>query len=421
MTPKGSATIKTAGLIAYGLSFTGLFLIMLGVLGSEVWQWPVWIAAFVRDVGLLLAAVMGGTILHEKLLRDEAFATVVDELDRKLEARIPKLAEIAHGTATEVHTLFAERPPTMKGIHFLHDRRRNYSAYYSWVNEQNPQDLFFAGRSVLHRIDADIKTRGGASAEEVILRKLKEGSRISIAFLDPRTNILDRLAREEGQKPEAMLGDIATSVGICRRLFALLQENFAALQPGSFLAIRVFDRVPYFAYNKQDDQMIVGFYFASDRGDTSAAYELVDDHTKQVFSDHFGRIMADAAQSTVVEFDGARGRPSFDEHLFHQLYDHLCLPDQLGREKTDELFGDPPVGRSSASNLRMEPTRHCFPPRGSFVALCGSEVPSTAEHWQGVGHDSHRRGHLAANPCVHSRPLDVRDLSDPAGNTSRRP
>jgi len=154
MTIRTSATIKTAGLIAYGLSFTGLFLIMLSVLGSEVWHWPVWIHGFIRDLGLLLAAVMAGTILHEKLLRDEALAAVVDEFDSKLEARIPKLTEIAHGTATEVHTLFVERPPAMKGIRFLHDRRRNYSGYYSWVNDQNPQDLFFAGRSVLHRIDA---------------------------------------------------------------------------------------------------------------------------------------------------------------------------------------------------------------------------------------------------------------------------
>jgi hypothetical protein len=340
--PSFKATKKIAGLVAYGLTFTGLSLVMLSVLGSEVWEWPVWVTGFVRDVGLLLAAVMAGTILHERLIRDETLSIVVTELDRKLSEQIPKTTDIARLGAEEVHRIFTERPPRMKGIRFLHDRRRNYSAYYSWVNEQNPQDLFFAGRSVLHRIDADIKTRAaGASAEEVILRKLKEGSRISIAFLDPRIDILDRLAREEGQKPEAMLGDIATSIEICRRLFRLLQENYADLQPGSFLAIRVFDRVPYFAYHKQDEQMIIGFYFSSDRGDTSAAYELVDTETQRIFGEHFARIMSQAAQNTLVEFDGARGRPSFDNRLFEELYIHFCQPHVLGQQRTDELLGRP--------------------------------------------------------------------------------
>jgi hypothetical protein len=348
MSHRSSNTAKTAGLIAYGLTFTGLSLVMLSVIGAEVWHWPVWITGFVRDLGLLLAAVMAGTILHEKLMRDETLATVVDELDGKLQARIPTVTDIALNTATTVHALFTERPPTMQGIRYLHDTRRNYSAYYSWVNEQSAQDLFFAGRSVLHRIDADIRTRGGMSAEEVILRKLKEGSRISVAFLDPRIDILDRLAREEGQKPEAMLKDIATSIGICRQLSSLLQDNFAALQPGSYLTIRIFNRVPYFAYHKQDDQMIVGFYFASDRGDTSAAYELIDAQTKQAFHDHFSRIMAAAAENTLVEFDGARGRPSFDVDLFAKLYAHLSLPGRLGKEKADELLG-PPAGGHTVS------------------------------------------------------------------------
>jgi hypothetical protein len=332
------STVKTAGLVAYGLAFTGISLIMLSVLGADNWHWPVWVATFVRDLGLLLAAVMAGTILHEKLLRDETLTTVIAELDQKLEARLPKLADIAQETAEEVHRLFSEHPPGMTGIRFLQDRRRNYFAYYSWVNEQKPQDLFFAGRSVLHRIDADIRTRTGGSAEDVILRRLKEGSKIWIAFLDPRANILDRLAREEGQTPKAMLGDIATSIGICQRLFALLQGNFRALPPGSELTIRVYDRVPYFAYHKQDDQIIVGFYFLSDKGYASAAYELVDEQTKQVFGTHFVRIMSDAASSTLVEFDGAREKPSFDKKLFDNLCDCLYLPENLGKDKTDELL-----------------------------------------------------------------------------------
>jgi hypothetical protein len=76
------------------------------------------------------------------------------------------------------------------------------------VLEQRPQDLFFAGRSVLHRIDADIRARTGATAVDVILRRLKERSRVYILFLDPRIDIIARLADEEGQTLSAMLGDL---------------------------------------------------------------------------------------------------------------------------------------------------------------------------------------------------------------------
>lgn len=342
--------VKTAGLAAYGLVFTGLFMMMLSVLGAEIWQWPVWLSAFIRDVGLLLAAVMAGTILHEKLLRDEMVQVVVDELDQRLDAGIPKLSEVASETARETHKLFCDSPPGMTGIRLVDDTRRNYSGYYSWVNEQKAQDLFFAGRSVLHRIDADIRTRTATSAESILLRRLKEGSKIRILFLDPRIDIVDRLAIEEGQTPQAMLGDIATSIGISRRLFDLLQQNFASLPPGAELTIRVYDRVPYFAYHKQDDDVIVGFYFLSAKGSSSAAYELVDGKTKEVFGDHFVGMLSAAATSTLVEFDGARGRPSINESLFEELGDCLRKVERLGEEKTAELMSRrvvPPVSNEA--------------------------------------------------------------------------
>lgn len=330
--------VKTAGLAAYGLVFTGLFMMMLSVLGAEIWDWPVWLSAFIRDLGLLLAAVMAGTILHEKLLRDEMVQVVVEELDQRLDAGIPKLTEIASETAKTTHRLFCDSPPGMTGIRLVDDTRRNYPGYYSWVNEQKAQDLFFAGRSVLHRIDADIRTRTGTSAESILFRRLKEGSKIRVLFLDPRANIVDRLAIEEGQTPQAMLGDIATSIGISRRLFDLLQDNFSSLPPAAELTIRVYDRVPYFAYHKQDDQVIVGFYFLSAKGSSSAAYELIDGKTKEVFGDHFVGMLSTAATSTLVEFDGARGRPTIDEALFTDLEDCLRRADRLGEEKAAELL-----------------------------------------------------------------------------------
>jgi hypothetical protein len=327
---------KTTGLIAYGLFFTGISLILISIFGTEDWRWPVWLAAFVRDAGLLLSAVVAGTILYERLLREEMVRQFVAELDKELTHRVPKLETISTHTAGKVHELLCERPPSMTGLRLITEVRRNFRGYYDWVNENGSQDLFFAGRSVLHRIDADIHARTESSAEAIILRRLREGSKIRIDFLDPRSDIIDRLAQEEGETPAALLGNIATSLGICRRLGELVRAHYLSLPAGAVLSVRVYDRMPYFAYHKQDNDVLVGFYFQSLLGSSSAAYELVDDTTRRTFSEHFVRIHADAASSTMVEFDGAAGRPLFNNELFNELRKQLSA--KLGPSRVDELL-----------------------------------------------------------------------------------
>ncbi|MGD0073251.1 MAG: hypothetical protein ABSD31_02800 [Candidatus Binataceae bacterium] len=327
---------KSTGLVAYGLFFSGVSLIMLSALGAELWHWPIWGVAFVRDIGLLLSAVMAGTMLHEKLLRDETFRSLLHELDRKLETKIPKLDDIASRTANGVHELFCQRPPGLTGMRLGTAVRRNFEGYSNWITQTKPQELFFAGRSVLHRIDAHIRSRTASCAEDILLRRLKEGSQIKVLFLDPRTGIVERIAAEEGQTLQAMLGDVTRSLGICLRLDSLLQTEFAALPANAELSIRVYDRIPYFAYHKQGDDVLVGFYFLSYKGSTSAAYELVDDVTKEVFGDHFAKIHSETTASSLVEFEGARGRPAFNGRLVAEL--RHCLSEKLGTDKVDELL-----------------------------------------------------------------------------------
>ncbi len=313
---------KSAWLVSYGLFFSGLVLVLLSVLASELWRWPVFLSAFIRDIGLLLSAVMAGSLLHERLLRDEMVKFTGEELARRLDSKIPKVEDSALLTAHAVHQLFKESPPQMTGLRLVAQRRRNFAGYYGWVNERTPQDLFFAGRSVLHRIDADIKVNtanSSSSAEGVILRRLKEGSKVRILFLDPRTEIMERLANEEGQRLEAMLGDVSASLQICKRLNDLLVQEPAPLSPGAELTVRVYNRVPYFAYHRQDNDVIVGFYFSSAIGSSSAAYEAIDEDTKRQFGAHFERLLSDAAKNTLLEYDGARGRSDFNQKLFEDL------------------------------------------------------------------------------------------------------
>jgi hypothetical protein len=169
---KGAADKLLTLTLTYGIILTGFFLIGLSIIGMDE-KWPIWLTAFIRDTGLLLAAATGATLLYEKVLRDEAEKRVIEKLGEMLEAKIPKLNEIVKTTA----------------LRRLCDVRRNSEDYSRWIREGQAQTLFFAGRSILHRIDADVQRRRGETAEEVLFRCLTKGSTITILFLDPRIDI----------------------------------------------------------------------------------------------------------------------------------------------------------------------------------------------------------------------------------------
>lgn len=312
---------KTMSLVSILMLIGGFTLILVSILMSEVLKWPPYASGFCRDLGLLLSAVVSGSIVHEKLLRDAMF----DEWRGELRVH-------AQEAALVTHKLFCDKPPGMTGLSYLSPHRRNFPRYYDWVNVMEPQDLFFAGRSVLHRIDADIRDRDTkSSAEAVLFRRLLEGCKITILFLDPRIDIIDRLAREEGQQKDAMLANIATSIGICKRLHDLLRNT--TVPPTAQITIRIYDAVPYFAYHsttkeqktgEREDDIIVGFYFLSDLGSTSAAYEVVDQNTRDQFRGHFVTTAARARDTTLLEVTAASDRRYFNEELYLRLCSFLA-------------------------------------------------------------------------------------------------
>jgi hypothetical protein len=324
---------RTTILVVYGLVFSGLLLIAVSAIGSDH-HWPPLLTAFLRDVGLLLAAVMGGTIVHDELLRRDVEKHLILKVEEMLEMKVPKLEAISQVTTGMVHRRFCDDFPKTTGLKLLTKQRRNSAVYYNWTISPEPQTLFFAGRSILHRIDADVRARAASSAEEVILRRLKNSCQITVLFLDPRTNILARLANEEGEPKVVMLDNIAISLGVCHRLATKLQHEHRSLPPEAKLTIRIYDHMPYFAYHRQNQQVIIGFYFLTMEGSSSAAYEVRDPETRKVFEDHFMSIRAESIEGTLLEFDGARGNYNFNVDLFNDLRKFLVA--ELGEEKADQ-------------------------------------------------------------------------------------
>ena len=225
-------------------------------------------------------------------------------------------------------------PSASQGIRLVSPVRRGYDGYYRWATTTEPRELFFAGRSVLHRIDADFRNRGMQSVEQVLHRKLQEGSTIRIMFLDPRSALLHRLAEEEGQTEHQMLSDIATSLGICNRLYQAAKGT--SFQAPAQLSIRAYDAVPYFSYHKDNEDVIVGFYFVTALGSQSAAFSVLDEETRSFFGGHFTSIFDHSSASAILDVAPQRGRPTFNS----ALYDEMCimLSGKLGPDECERLI-----------------------------------------------------------------------------------
>lgn len=242
--------------------------------------------------------------------------------------------ETTDAIATKLHQrMFAERG---SGVRLVSPVRRGYNGYYRWTTTNEPCALFFAGRSVLHRMRADFRDRTMYPVEEVLLAKLQQGSTIRILFLDPRSDLIPRLAHEEGQTEESMLSDLAVSLGICHRLYELINSE-KSLPARAQLHIRVYDEVPHFAYHREDDDVVIGFYFLTLLGSASAAFEVIDTQTKQFFEEHFAGIFARAAGTgRILELSPHQTAPRFDAALYDELRNTLTKA--LGQQRCERLL-----------------------------------------------------------------------------------
>jgi hypothetical protein len=209
--------------------------------------------------------------------------------------------------------------------------RRGYSRYYQWAIDTELREMFFAGRSVLHRIQADFKARSIGPVEDVLARKVQEGCVVRVLFLDPRSELVSRLAIEEGQTRAQMLGDLAASLGVCERTYHAVQRATGTHLDGrALLQVRVYDEVPYFSYHSNGDEVIVGFYFTTIVGSSSAAYVVNDQETLGFFRQHFESVFGRASNGIILEVSGNRNVCDFNHRLCEELTTYL--EGELGQE-----------------------------------------------------------------------------------------
>lgn len=203
------------------------------------------------------------------------------------------------------------------GILMVAAERKGYPGYHKWILETGRQELFFAGHSVLHRMQADFEERRLRNIEEALWQKVREGSRVRIAFLDPTWEMIPQIALWEGQAVEKMLRDLAVSLGICLRLW---KRHPTEKLPGT-LEVRMHSELVQYAFHSSRCsgssamEMLVGFYFAGRLGTKSPLFCIEDSGTQEAFEAHFVTVF-DRAKS-LLRYD-AGGVQEFDfEHYCH--------------------------------------------------------------------------------------------------------
>ncbi|MGD2114004.1 MAG: hypothetical protein PVG07_03060 [Acidobacteriota bacterium] len=220
------------------------------------------------------------------------------------------------------------------GIRMVARERQGDSRYHKWLLEKDPQTMFFAGHSVLHRVERDFKDLRLLSVEEALRQKVAEGSTVRVLFLDPTWDLIDRIAMGQDQDPKDLRADLATTLGVCRRLWDLLENEEL---PGT-IEIKTCRELQQYAFHyvicssKRKVEMLAGFYFAGRVGMRSPLFSAEDESIQELFVEHFNTIFEHA--KTVLEYSRGSRRD------FNFSYYRSCqndLSDHLGSQRVSEL------------------------------------------------------------------------------------
>ena len=253
-----------------------------------------------------------------------------DEISKKM---IDKLA-----TSDQLQKYETNNGILLKSMH-----RANFAGYREWLYHE-PTQIVIVGRAVLPRIQSDATTYFKKTAEQIIASKFFEGADIQILFFDPLSEIIPKIAAEEGRPPAMIYSDIGEAIGICAKLYMELRNGFP--KNGSYrktkLVIGMYDEVHQFAYQKHvyndqiDNHTYLGFYLGNSAGFDTPVFEIVDSSIQNLFASYVTAIK----KTDLLTFLPNDPAPRLDLDLYKKLY-IFCLENVVEPEKLKLSMPDP--------------------------------------------------------------------------------
>ncbi len=299
-----------------------------------------------QALGLALLVTGAASLFREGVLGPLRLQDIEEFVDKHehasqerlagLQREVQKVQKQLPGVQQTVQEQFGKLSGLLRGagMRMVSAQRRGYPGYHKWVLEDAPQDMFFAGRSVLHRVRADFESLQLLSVEEALARKVAEGSHIRILFLDPSWDFVKDIARWEGQD-STLRADLATTLGVCRRLWERIEDHKF---PGS-LEIRACQELQQYAFHhvvckqKMQAEMLVGFYFAGVHGIETPLFVVDNEAIKEVFERHFNTVFNRAKELLFYSQHGIEKR--FQSDYFRQCANTLA--EHIGHDKVNDL------------------------------------------------------------------------------------
>lgn len=259
-----------------------------------------------QDLGLAL--IIAGVVAFFQ----EAFVAPLrqQEADERLkdvvkanESQLGELSKSIKGSLTRVFDILAG-----PGIQMVSKQRRGYSGYHRWMLETAPQEMFFAGHSVLHRIQADFGALKLKDVDEALFQKLAEGGKVKILFLDPTWDFLENIARSEDQTAVKMAQDLLTTLQVCENL----SRRLGGVDLPGELDIRTCGELVQYAFHhvacpNKSEEMLIGFYFAGMVGTQSPLLSVENRDMREFFSKHFFTIFDRSSSKRLLSYSRGAG------------------------------------------------------------------------------------------------------------------
>jgi len=239
--------------------------------------------------------------------------------------------------------ILSRLPP---GLRKIVDERRDYTKYQEWVGIKEKCDLFFAGHSVLNRIQADFAALPIKTVESAVIRKLKNGSVIKILFLDPSWEYVEEIVASQNQHPNEFYHHLRETLNVVKAIAKTL-ENKPSL-PGE-LEIKMCRSDLRYSYHRikcvesGEVDMLVGFYFASMVGIRSPLFRVETKDIQAYFNNHFKEIFEARQTKSLFVYNG-------HEKRFYTEHHSACLSfleQKINQLKT--MSGGTPADANRAS------------------------------------------------------------------------
>lgn len=284
--------MKKNPILVYGVLMSGLVLILLSIVlrNNESLKENEWLPSVIMELGVVMTSVMTLELIHLNFLREETIDDAVNKIKNEL---LDKL-----------------KNENIDGLRLVAGKRSGYEGFYKWIFNKDMKDLFFAGRSVLHSMNRDVlKLCNNKGLEEYILDKLKQGAQINILFIDPRDNVFNDIIQEESGNQRTnnlhnkLKQDVKESIEICEKIGNLIL-NYKGENLCGTINIKVSNTIPYYAYHRQGNEILIGFYHLSHVGGDSGIYITTDKITKQQFEDHFNALwILTKSDNTLISYE----------------------------------------------------------------------------------------------------------------------